>query len=291
MDIEAINKKIRTRRSIFAGRALVFAKSKAAEIGLSPELNLPSEISGLCTKTNNFYSESYRRLSEIHGEKLPSILAYAKWVELVSCLAAAKSVLYLIERKHIDENEYTRLICTADGYAKINGWVATTLGWVQKYYFHELTGNAWADFGFELAPGLESIFLALNIHWLWIASNCDNKCELSEFLFEAMTAASIFKSLRTLVKVSPLIRGRAISVAKKTLSKKGAKARHASTYDAKALIFDYLDKNPPLIRGKSKKAVEILDKKLVDETYRTILKWIDEWQKRTVSRLNVQSPG
>ena len=66
---------------------------------------------------------------------------------------------------------------------------------------------------------------------------------------------------------------------KKQIAQSGARQRHAPHHHAKLLVFEYLDESPPPKRGKDKKAFEIVDRKLVGETFRTVRKWIDEWEK------------
>lgn len=75
---------------------------------------------------------------------------------------------------------------------------------------------------------------------------------------------------------------RAYEEGKKTIAVRGAAARHAPTRDAKRTVFDHLDKNPPKPRGKDSAALAMAET-LVSEKFRTVRRWIDEWEKLRVT--------
>ena len=70
---------------------------------------------------------------------------------------------------------------------------------------------------------------------------------------------------------------KAFEEGKKTIAVRGAAARHAPTRDAKRTVFDHLDKNPPKPRGKDSAALAMAGT-LVSEKFRTVRRWIDEWE-------------
>lgn len=212
------------------------AQETVSGMGLAAELVLPNEISGLHFRANEQYARTFDSLLSEFGDQLPALFAYAQWVKWVSCWDGAYWFAHSIKCGVVLDNEYTRSFCTAAGYARSEGWSSTVFNKLAELD-HQPHFQAMSDrFGLEGRPSDRLIFSAMELHWLWLASDSDlAREELLEFLHEAGEAGALSNGLHMweesekclLEEMESDPNSKAALSARRLLAKAAAGARHA----------------------------------------------------------------
>ncbi|XAH21630.1 hypothetical protein AAFF27_16580 [Xylophilus sp. GW821-FHT01B05] len=172
------------------------AVKEVFEMNLPLEIGLPRNISGLCTRANDQYARTYDGLQERHTHKLPALFAYAQWVKWGSAWDGAHWFRRSIEDGTVGDNEYCREHCTPAGYARTEGWAYAVFNKMAELKFHALFREVLEHFAFDGPPSDHDVLQALELHWLWQASQgCASHAELLEVLHEAGEAGALANGL------------------------------------------------------------------------------------------------
>lgn len=212
------------------------AQKAVMEMTLPAALVLPREISGLHFRANAQYTRTYDKLQDEFGEKLPALFAYAQCVKWVSCWDGAYWYKHSIDHRVILDNDYSRASCTAEGYAHKEGWSYTVFNKQWEFRYQPFFQTESEKFGLEKKPNDQTVLTALELHWLWLASDSNpTQEEFLEYLHEASEAETLSNGLYmwdegakcSLEEMESDPNSKAALSARRLLAKTAAKARHA----------------------------------------------------------------
>lgn len=212
------------------------ALTTVTQMDLPLELGLPRNISGLCVRANEQYTRTYDNLQERHANQTPALFAYAQWVKWAACWDGAHWFRRSIENGTVGDNEYCRDHCTAAGYARTEGWAYAVFNKMGELKFQDFFHTVIENFNFESPPTDHDVLQALELHWLWQASQgCSSQAELLEVLHEAGEAGALANGLYMwdqseasfleVMESDP--KSNAAVSARRLLAKAAAGARHA----------------------------------------------------------------
>lgn len=297
MDIEkatAMRDEERERRAEIAG-------AKVFEMGLPKEIQTSENISGLGTKTATVYAKTRDELLKVYGSKYSKIIALALHEYWFACWDGAAFFQLSIEDESFNDNEYTRALATASGYADMHGWANTLAdGFAdispssgRKEWIRRLTGQDILDISIALR--------CMAIYWLDQASmeiksgNTESACDL---IHEANDALSInfsnavwkdawddaTKNAEDVVRINDgkLDSADAKQEAARIISernRKAALASHWDTHKLKAEVFEWHKENRKKFKSRAEATRAFLESKLVPLTYTTIYDYFSEWDK------------
>ncbi|MEF9965733.1 MAG: hypothetical protein RR779_15315 [Comamonas sp.] len=216
--------------------AWIDALDKVEQMALGSELVLPREISGLHPRSNTQYTRTF---DVLHGEfegRLPALFAYAQWMKWVAGWDGAYWFMHSIEQGVVLDNDSTRARCTAEGYALHEGWSYAVFNKQGEFNRHKLYQTMAERYGLGDRPSDYRVLSALELHWLWLASDQGLEREkFLEYLYEAGEASALASGLHmwdegvkcSLEEMESDPNSKAALSARRLLAKAAAEARHA----------------------------------------------------------------
>lgn len=224
------------RHDSIRAKAWADALATVEKMELASEVVLPPEIPGLSRRANRQYAQTYVNLKDKFPGKLAELMAYAQWVKWVSLWDGAHWCRNSREQGAIPDEEFGRLLDSAVGYAAAEGWAYTVFNKLSEFEHQAEFGAVATKFGLKKKPSDEQVLTALELHWLWLASESDPvKDELLEWLHEAGDAKALANGLymweeskkACLEEIESDPQSKLASSARRSLAKNAAGVRHA----------------------------------------------------------------
>lgn len=209
---------------------------KVELMALENEIILPREISGLHPRANAQYTRTFDILQEEFMGRLPALFAYAQWMKWVAGWDGAYWYMHSIEQGVVLDNDFTRSRCTAEGYALHEGWsyaIYNKQGELNRHLLYQAMSER---YGLENKPSDHRVLLALELHWLWLASDPSlDRDKFLEYLYEAGEASALSSGLHmwdegfkcSIEEMESDPNSKAALSARRLLAKTAAEARHA----------------------------------------------------------------
>lgn len=249
-------------------------------------LDLPPTIRGLHSRANDRYAQAYGRLNEAQPA-LSGFFAYAQWVLWVSCWEGAHWFRRSIDTGIVENTDNMRALCTPTGYARTEGWAYSAYNKMSELAFRPQFSAVTERFGFSTQPSDISLLTAMELNWLWRASDCNlPRPEFLEAIHEASEASSLANGLHmwnqseklVLESIQEPAESQAAAVARTVFAKKAATARHAENRAMKQQVFEWCDaymaQAPSMDTAASRVAGVV-----VPVAWRTVRDWMTEWKK------------
>lgn len=256
------------------------------EMQLPMKLALPEKIQGLHSRANQQYSRTYEQLKSAHAD-VNQLYAYAQWVMWAACWDGAHWFRRSIDTGVIQDNEDMRQLCTPAGYAKSEGWAYSAYNKMSELSFGDQFAVVTERFGFNTQPSDISVLTAMELNWLWRASDSNlPHLEFLEAIHEASEASSLANGLHMWNQSEKLVlesiheptESQAAAVARTVFAKKAAAARHSENRAMKQQVFEWCDAHmadaPSMDTAASRVAGVV-----VPVAWRTVRDWMTEWKK------------
>lgn len=256
------------------------------EMQLPTTLDLPAKIRGLNIRANKQYSRTYDQLREGHPE-ISQFIAYAQWVLWASCWEGAHWFRRSINTGVIKNTDAMRAMCTPEGYAESEGWACSAYNKISELQFGQQFAAVTHKFGFASQPDSYSLLIAMQLNWLWRASDGNlRQDELLEALHEASEAATLANGLHMWNESEKLVLdsihdpadSQAAAVARTVFAKKAAAARHSENRAMKQQVFEWCDAHMAEVPSMDTAASRVAGV-VVPVAWRTVRDWMTEWKK------------
>lgn len=231
-------------------RAGELARAKVNVMGLPLVIEIPEEISNLGKKISKVYKKQRNELIQEHGENLPKIVAVAIHEYWFACWDSASFFQVSIDDGEFNDNDYTRNLATAEGYADHDGWAYTLANGFADLVpkadriecIKELTGHDILD--------VSTAFRCMALYWFSQASKeiIEGNTEAAlDLIHEAHDALALDVSDRTWddawKEAIKNVEENLGSKVRSELASKAGRAAHVETYALKAEIKDFWMKN------------------------------------------------
>ena len=235
------------------------ARIEVSKMGLPKRIEIPAEIIGLGKKISWRYAKEREELAEDFGDQLPEIVAAAVHEFWFACWSSAASMQRGIDDKSINDNDHTRRLATAQGYADEEGWAYTFENGfaplepseARKKCIKEQTGLDILD------PSVAMRSMA--VYWLYQASMEIEKSNIEgvlNFIHEAYDALVLDWGDWMWLQGFEFSSEFSSKKARSDLAKKAGLAAHKETHAMKAEIKDFWANNiSPLISNDAAAAL------------------------------------
>lgn len=282
MDHDEIMQKEKEHRKLTAKLAI----EKVREMHLPSEIDPATTIPGLGSKAERLYQKILSKLVEQHGPKLPKTISLALHEYWLECWRCALYMQSGIDDRSMNDNDLTRAMATASGYADHEGWAYTLYNG-----FADLEPSEERREGIKQLTGHEiiSTTTALNcmtIYWLSEASSqmkkgqIESACNLMHEAYDAITLEEGRSMWEGGWNMATEDSGEDLaSKARSELARKAGFAAHAETHALKSEIKDFWRKNiSPSISNDDAASLLLRQFPL---TFRTLSRYVSEF-KNTV---------
>jgi hypothetical protein len=180
-----------------------------------------------------------------------------------------------------------RQLCTPTGYAKSEGWAHSAYSKMSELSFEHQFSAVLKRFSYDAHPSDGAVLTAMQLNWLWRASDCHlSHQEFLEAIHEASEASELANGLYMWKESEKLVLesihepadSQAAAVARTVFAKKAAAARHSENRAMKQEVFEWCDANMAKAPSMDTAASQVAGV-VVPVAWRTVRDWMTEWKK------------
>ena len=245
-------------------------------------------FSGLGFKTSKHAGRALERLREAYGDKLPYLIGLSLREIWFSLFRSSGYIALMMDEGAMGNNDYTQRLATAEGYGKSEGIACTLYDSIVGLEESQQQATFRDGTPFKEHPFYLDILSCAALHWYAAAAAAYRAGDVDgafDWISEAQEALLLAhgdymweegeKSER---ESATEYHSNALAIARTTLAKSAAMARHAENRILKAEIFQWLDLKFSQFESMDKAAEEIA-RKMAPIAFRTARDWVGQWKK------------
>lgn len=267
--VDNLNGEINVENSI--KQADQMAWNFVEKLNLPDEILLKVQLSSLGKSINRLANRTFKRLNTKYGDDLPKLCALANKYFHASVIAGNIFFINGIKSKEINDNEYTRKLCTFEGYVENEGAAYTAYNFTASLSLIEHMEKLYKQFHSS------DLMNVLGLYWL---TQVEDKFQITkaidlDFLGEAFDSFELANG--------SYMWDEGYKLAKEEKShemSKAAKKRHFENYQLKEQAIEFWHENiDPKISND--KAAEIL-MKIVPLSFRKLSEYVGEAKRKSI---------